>query len=329
MKLKDYMTYWYRTYRMPHQQKNTQTSCKSLIRNHIFTSNLANMDLCDITVRDCQEFLTNELLYGGRGRYFKKKEKTEEKNPLSRHSVKKLRQLLIAMFRQAVKEDMASKNVAENTEPVALLKKDVPVFTPEMQKKFLQATKNHRFYTAYVMLFFLGCRRSELLGLSWDSIDFRRNILKINQVLIIEDNQVVLQKRTKTDASIRAIPFPQEIKYMLQEWKIKQKEEAKADGYSNQHNLVFVNKDGSPHNPTYFSRNFKNTIRRLDFLSNDLHLHSTRHTWATNMIQCGIAITDIQAIGGWSRPDTLLNIYAHTVKESQRKAMKKLYKELQ
>lgn len=43
------------------------------------------------------------------------------------------------------------------------------------------------------------------------------------------------------------------------------------------------------------------------------------------MIQCGIAITDVQALGGWSRPDTLLNIYAHTVKESQRKAVNKLY----
>jgi len=91
---------------------------------------------------------------------------------------------------------------------------------------------------------------------------------------------------------------------------------------------VFANKDGSPHNPSYFSRNFKNTIRRLGFCANELHLHSTRHTWATNMIQCGIAISDVQSIGGWSRPDTLLNIYSHTVKESQRKAMKKLYNEL-
>ena len=108
-----------------------------------------------------------------------------------------------------------------------------------------------------------------------------------------------------------------------------QQEEAKADGYSNPHHLVFTNKDGSPHNPVYFSRNFKNMIRRQDYLSDALHLHSTRHTWATNMIQCGISITDVQALGGWSRPDTLLNIYAHTVKESQRRAIKKLWQTLQ
>ena len=66
-------------------------------------------------------------------------------------------------------------------------------------------------------------------------------------------------------------------------------------------------------------------IKKLDCCPNTLHVHSVRHTWATNMIQCGIAITDVQALGGWSRPDTLLNIYAHTVKESQRKAVNKLY----
>ena len=47
------------------------------------------------------------------------------------------------------------------------------------------------------------------------------------------------------------------------------------------------------------------------------------------MIQLGIPITDVQSIGGWSRPDTLLNIYSHTVKDTQRKAIKKLYHEFQ
>lgn len=327
MTLRDYMTYWYTTYRMPNQQKNTQATARSIIRNHVFCSPIADKDVRDITIRDCQEFLTGELLHG-RKKAFVRGSVCENK-PLSRHSVKKLRQYLIAMFRQAIKENIVTTNVAECTEPISLIKKDCTVFTPEIQRKFLQTTKNHRFHTAYYLLFYLGCRRSEILGLSWDSIDFRRNLLKIRQVLIIEDNKVVLRQRTKNASSIRTIPFPQEIKFRLQEWKAKQREESKAEGYKNSYNLVFTNRDGSPHNPTYFSRNFKNTIRRLDFCSDDLHLHSTRHSWATNMVQCNIPITDIQALGGWSRADTLLNIYAHAVKDSQRRAMKKLYKELQ
>ena len=164
---------------------------------------------------------------------------------------------------------------------------------------------------------------------SWNNIDFRKNILSIRQVLVIENGEIVLRQRTKTRTSIRTIPFPNEIKHLLIEWREKQKQERKAPGYNNEHDLVFCNKDGSFYNPAYFSRNFKSLVHRLDGCPNELHLHSTRHTWATNMVQLGIGITDIQALGGWSRPDTLLNIYAHTVKENQRKAIKKLYKEFQ
>ena len=325
MKLGDYVLYWFTTYRMPHQQRNTQLTCLNLINNHIISSDLADIPIDKVTPKDIQLFLNDQRLHG-----CKKQFNREFPNgkPLSPHSIVKLRQFLIAAFKQAIKENIVTRNIAEYTEPVSLSWHDSPVFTPENQKKFLQATRNHRFYTAYVLLFFLGCRRSEILGLSWDNIDFRSNILKIRQVLIMEDGKPVLRDQTKTKASIRTIPFPKEIKYLLQEWRERQKIESKANNYHNEYNLVFANKDGSPHNPSYFSRNFKNTIRRLGFCANELHLHSTRHTWATNMIQCGIAISDVQSIGGWSRPDTLLNIYSHTVKESQRKAMKKLYNEL-
>ena len=323
MTLGEYMEYWYQTYRMPRQRENTRITCRATMA-HILDAPLAKMDITQVTIKDCQEFLTNERMHGNRTNQLNNQ---KIGSPLSAHSIQKMRQLLIAMFRQAVKEHIVDRNVAENTQPLPLPWHDSPIFTPDAQRKFLQATKNHRFHTAYVLLFFLGCRRSELLGLSWDAIDFRRNILKIRQTLILINGQLILQEKTKTKASIRTIPFPKDIKYMLQEWKERQRFESKQPGYKNEFNLVFTNRDGTPHNPNNFSRNFKSMAKKIS-LSPDLHVHSVRHTWATNMIQLGAPITDIQAIGGWSRPDTLLNIYSHTVKKSQRKAMKKLYKEM-
>lgn len=69
--LRDYMTYWYTTYRMPNQQPNTQATSKSILKNHVFVSSIADKDLRDVTVRDCQEFLTHELLYGSKRRFTK------------------------------------------------------------------------------------------------------------------------------------------------------------------------------------------------------------------------------------------------------------------
>ena len=42
------------------------------------------------------------------------------------------------------------------------------------------------------------------------------------------------------------------------------------------------------------------------------------------MLQQNVPIIDIQNLGGWSRPDTLLRVYAHTVKKTQISAINKL-----
>jgi len=326
MQFRDYVWYWYTTYRQHRQQKTTQAVFISMIQGHIMTSSLGQMELESVRTADVQAFLLHERMKGCRV-HFKTYDKRD--TPLSAFTVTRLRQLLIAVFRQAMKEGIVQQNAAEGTEPVPLPWRDAPVFTAENQRKFLMATRNHRFHLAYLLLFFTGCRRGEILGLTWDAIDFRRNTMRITKSLLIEDGKIVLKERTKTRASMRVIPFPKEIRILLQEHKQKQKEESRAAGWKNLDNLVFTNKDGSPHSPIYFSRNFKNAIRRIEGLPDGLHVHSCRHTWATNMIQCGNAITDVQYLGGWSRPDTLLNIYAHTVKDSQRKAMKKLFQTLQ
>lgn len=70
----------------------------------------------------------------------------------------------------------------------------------------------------------------------------------------------------------------------------------------------------------------KKRLKKLG-LPQDLHIHSTRHTFATNLIHNKVAIVDIQKLGGWSSPDVLLNLYAHTLRESQIEAVNKLYEE--
>ena len=325
MKLKDYILYWFRMYRMPRQRPSTQESMLSIIEKHINVSKLGDMDLTEITTKDVQEFLTEQFLTGNRGHL---KHRDLRGQPLSAHTIVKMRQILISMFRQAVNEDMVSKNVAEFTTRISLPWHESSVFTPEMQRQILERAKNHRFYVAYVLLFYLGCRRSEILGLSWNNVNFEENLLTIRQALVREYGQLVLRQRTKTRNSIRSIPFPDEIKALLLQVRARQEIESQAPGYSNVNNLIFCNKDGSFYNPAYFSRNFKSLVQRLDGCPKDLHIHSTRHTWATNMVHLGVGITDIQAMGGWSRPDTLLNIYAHTVKEAQVKAICKLYQEI-
>lgn len=323
LKLGDYVAYWYKTYKMPKHAKSTSEVQWTYINLHIKPSTLGMKDLKEVYTGDIQKFL-GELLMSGNKSKLKSLKSIGE--PLSFWTVQKIRQLLISAYKQALKENIIDHNFAADTDPIPKPIKHNIVFSPEHQQKFLHATKNHRFYVAYVLLFYIGCRRSELLALSWNNINFKQNTITICQGLVIENNVPTLKKTTKTQKSVRTIPIPQEIKFLLRNHQRNQTiERNSTPNWNNPEDLVFVNKDGSYHNPRYFSRNFKETLKRLGLPPN-LHVHSTRHTFATNLLQLSVPIVDVQALGGWSTPNVLLNIYAHTVQKSHKKAINKLYK---
>lgn len=325
MKLKDYMETWFQIYKAPLISKSNAINSFRSIKNHISCKEIGNKELSEITTLDCQLLLT-QLLTNGNKQKLKNFSRVGE--PLAHRTVIKIRQLLIAALRQAQKENLINTNPASETAPIPIPQTTTAIFTPENQRDFLKSTRHSRFYAAYLLYFFTGCRRGEILGLSWDNIDWKNDYIYIKQSLIMIDKEIILKKGTKSVKSIRSIPIPKDVKHILREVYVRQRNERKQNkNYSNPHNLVFANKNGSFPHPQYFSRNFKNVILRMG-LSKELHLHSVRHTWATNMIQLGVSISDVQTLGGWSRPDVLLNIYSHSIQKQHKKIINKLYKTL-
>lgn len=323
--LGEYVDYWYKTYKMPKHEISTIHVQLNYINTHIKPSKLGNMIFSTVRTAHIQEFLKDLLTTGNK---CKLKNSQTYGNPLANATVKKIRAILVAAFKQAFKENIILKNYAEDTESIVLQKSKEYVFFSEKEEKlFLKKTQNHRFHLAYRLMFLTGCRRSEILGLSWNDIDFLDKYFTVRQVLLIPDKIPIIKKRPKTSASLRSIPLPTNLIKALKEHRRDQEKEAAAAGSdwgNQQNNLVFVTKNGDPYNPKNFSQNIKKKIKRLGF-NPKLHAHSTRHTFASNMLQMNVPIPDVKALGGWSSADVLLDIYAHTVQASHRKAINKLY----
>ena len=58
-----------------------------------------------------------------------------------------------------------------------------------------------------------GMRRSEILGLKWDDVDFKKGTISINEALVLNEDNDVVSKGTKTIAgtrTIRMFPFIRE-----------------------------------------------------------------------------------------------------------------------
>ncbi len=281
------------------------------------------MDIKTAKAKDYQIFLTNLMMEGNKCKLESRK---SYGRPLSKVTVSKIRQILVRALDCAVREGIIKTNHAAATERVTGITKLTPIFTPKMQHDFLHKARRTKLYLAFVLGFFTGCRRGEILGLSWKNINLQDSIININQIVVLENRKAVLKKNhAKTASSIRTIPIPRKIRDMLASYKLRQeKEAAKVNNYDNPEGIVFTKADGGLINPSNFSRCFKKICEGLGFPEN-MHFHCTRHTWATNMLQSGAAISDVQALGGWTSPDMLLKIYSHSVKDSHRKAIEHMF----
>ncbi|GAA0084844.1 hypothetical protein UT300007_12830 [Clostridium sp. CTA-7] len=76
---------------------------------------------------------------------------------------------------------------------------------------------------AFALGFQMGMRRGEILGLTWDSINFQEQELSINQQLVLTTKGPIF-KAPKTSTSIRINPIPDSVFQLLLELQEYQEE---------------------------------------------------------------------------------------------------------
>ena len=186
----------------------------------------------------------------------------------------------------------------------------------ELKRVFQYIDKKRPAYSFLYRMFFLtGCRRSELLGLTWRDVDFDHNCIRIEGALLrTEHYRFVRVDRTKTKASRRTIFVPARAMARLRFWyKMRQ---AELDDF------VFLTKFGNPFNPMIVSQHFHEAILACGIKKN-VSLHSARHTFATTLANAGVPMYVIQKQGGWGSLQTLETRYLHEDAEKARRYMEK------
>lgn len=129
---------------------STAALARNYIQVHIQPSVLGQMEIRDAQTVDYQIFLRDLLMHGNK---CKLPNLNTYGQPLSHWTVTKIRQILITAGRWAVKEGIIPRSYAEETEPIPIAQTPTSVFTIDNQRKFLQYTRNHRFYVAYVLFY--------------------------------------------------------------------------------------------------------------------------------------------------------------------------------
>lgn len=185
----------------------------------------------------------------------------------------------------------------------------------ELEDLFV-AAKGTKLELAVILGAFYGLRRSEIVGLKWDAIDFEKKRFSI-QYTVTETNiggkQTIVEKeRTKTKSSRRTLPIVEPFERLLVELRASQDKNRKVCGKSyctDYLDFVYVDELGRRIKPGYITMAFpkllaKSGLKRIRF-------HDLRHSCASLLYAHGVSLKDIQEWLGHSTISTTANIYTH------------------
>ncbi|MBC7341192.1 MAG: site-specific integrase [Clostridia bacterium] len=278
---------------------STFESYERLIDTHIKPA-LGKTPLAKLQAHMLQAFY-NEKLERGRA---------DGKGGLSTRMVRYLHTIIREALQQAVKEGLLPRNVADATSPPVAKSRPIRPLTEEELLIFFEAAKDDRLFPAYVLAATTGLRRGELLGLCWDSIDLEHGAIVVQRELLALKEGLFLQDTTKSKSGRRTVTLTDDAIRELRKWKARQNQERLMLGPAYQDNgLVFCREDGTPLDPSEFTKHFQRLLVKAGLPK--VRLHDLRHTHASLLLARGVHPKVVQERLGHSSITLTLDLYSH------------------
>lgn len=285
---------------------------EALVRVHILPYfDELKIKLVDVSRQILQKYLDEKYRHG----------RTDGKGGLSPTSLRLHKNILYQTLKEAVKNELIPSNPCEYVTLPQMQRFEAKFYTAEQLNALLDAIRDEPLYSLIKLTAVYGLRRSEVLGLKWDSVDFDANTLIIKHT-VSKVLKVVEKDKTKSASSRRSFPLLPEIKKLL--LSIKQQEQASRKAFGNEYvdnDYIFKWDDGRPYSPDYISKKFDKLLRKYDFPH--IRFHELRHSCASMLITMGFNLKDVQEWLGHSDIKMTANIYSHLdVKRKQSMAKK-------
>ena len=185
----------------------------------------------------------------------------------------------------------------------------------EMVKLF-EAVQGHRLELGVIFGAFYGLRRSEIVGLRWESINFEANTITIEHTVTVANidgkHVIIADDTTKSKSSYRTLPLVPAIRTKL---LVIQKEQERnrnlcGKAYSKaESEYIYTDALGNRVKPNYLTSAFPLFLEKNGFKR--MRLHDLRHSCASLLLANGVPLKQIQEWLGHSDFAITANIYAH------------------
>lgn len=316
----DYLDQWFNIYKVGKHTQVTESRYPIILK--VIETYFANRPLREITKTEYQQFLNDYT-----NRTFEKKDGKRSKT-----TVRKLNGYIRAMAQTALDDRLI---YSDFTHGAAIDGNDGKKETDKfMQVKDFSALKevvlkelNLKATGKYIILtgILTGARYSEIVGLTWDDVEFKEKKININKTWDYKFKTGFTP--TKNQSSIRMIDVTEELLTPLHQLKIEQQQYYLKIGYRDKYNLVFRNNRREIPSNSAVNKLLRSLESRLEF-SQNYTFHSLRHSHVSYLLSKGVDIFYISKRIGHKDISVTEKVYSHLLDTASKVETSKALKAL-
>ena len=230
-------------------------------------------------------------------------------------------------FQLAVDSDLLAKNPADNCLKEYTVKKEVRyALTIDQEKELLERcdlTSDGKFFKPLICtILYTGLRLGEVLGLTWEDIDFDNKTINVDHHFVcgtIDNHFLLYMEQATKNGECRIVPMNnmayEWLRKRRKQWMIHKKDlDYSIDGYSN---FVFLNQhNGKICRPAVIRRFLRDKIvtecnktRKIQLPATSPHI--LRHTFCTRLAEAGVDLKTMQFLMGHEDIKITLEVYDH------------------
>ena len=296
-----YIKNWFEIYKAPKVSTATQRRYEATF--HVLENYWGKRDLNSITFEDYQTFI-NTLA-----------------KDHSIASVQKIHSQTRAAIKRAVQTKQLETDFTDGTELSGLEPK-----APEQKYLEIDDMKKLLGYTAHnvntinntsnamiATALLTGMRYEEIVGLTWDNIDFNNNWIHIKKAYSQVDAEFI---PTKNKSSIRNIQMTPTLANVLNQWRNILTNFLHDHHYTNPHDFVFYSRQRSIISTNRVNAALRKLCEQLK-LKKSITFHGLRHTHASYLIATGSSIQYVSKHLGHQNTVVTQQVYAHLLEDDK------------
>ena len=305
MTLGEWMDIWAKEY-LVGVKEGTAYSYRAVIRNHIKPA-LGAIRLDALTPHMIQSFYNSKM------------------GTDAAKSIKNCHGMLHAALKQAVLNGYIPTNPTDASIRPRIEKKEMHPMDEYMITDFLEAIRGEEYEYLFFVALFTGMRKGELLGLTWEAVDFARGTVLVSKQLQrprVGDGKCVLVS-TKTGKSRKLMPAKEvmnvlyRVKKQQATWKLQY-----GEIFQNPMNLVFTHPSGDYLNPNTVYNHFKEIMKKIGYP--DVRFHDMRHSYAVAALQAGDDVKTVQGNLGHATAAFTLDVYGHVTDQMKEESANRM-----